>query len=237
MTLLPTGIIALLVTMNIHIMDVEGFEYMYGNYNIAATQITMMIMLMFQFMSGVYSGEYIFEDMRCDRRWRLRAAPVSAASYVFGAIAASMIFTLFSAAFILTVGFFVFDVYLGNIAVIAAVTFFSALMAQFIGIIIAYFVAKKRSIDGITIVLSFAMSSMVGGFFINIPIPVFVQDYIVPTGIALRAVFATSAEPLTRIWRAEVLEPIDSIIGIGILAGIVVALGIATLIIARRKKS
>jgi len=244
MTLLPTGIIAINVLMNLHIMDTQGFETMYENYDITATAITMMIMLMFQFMSGVYTGEYIFEDIRGVNRWRLGAAPVSTAVFVVGAITASMVFSLFTAAFVLTVGYFFFDIYLGNIGIIAAITFLAALMSQFWGIIIALFVKAKKSIDGITIVISFAMSAMVGGFFVNVPVPAFIQNYIVPTGVALRGIWATSVYPLRRynfdrdaygyiITDYSLLDINASLISIAILAGITIIFGILAFAIAK----
>ena len=231
MTLLPVGIIVINVVMNLHIITDVGGEYMYGGYNIMATIITILIVLMFQMMSGAYSGEYIFMDMRCDTRWRLRAAPVSPSVIVFGAIAASVIFSLLTACFVFLVTYFAFNVYLGNLVIIAPVVILTALTSQFIGIIIAMFVKTVGSINGIMIVLSFAMSALIGGFMINIPAPEFIRHHIIPTGVAFRAIATSSLTPI----HGGNYTVNDSLVSLVILVGMSAFFGIATLMIARRR--
>ncbi|MCL2841508.1 MAG: ABC transporter permease [Defluviitaleaceae bacterium] len=230
MTLLPAGIIFINILVFDNIANEAGADNMYNSYNLAATAITMMILFMFQLMSGVYAGQSIFVDLRQDRRWRLMAAPVPMSTYVFGAIAASMIFSLTTAALILGVSFFAFNIFLGNIAIVVVAVFLIALMSQFIGIIISFFAKSKGAIDGIVMAISFTMSAMVGGFLINIPVPQFIRENIIPTGVAFRAVGVY--DPINTIagYRMN-----DSLIAIGILIGMTFLLGIVTLVIARRR--
>jgi len=231
MTLLPAVIVFINVEMNVSIIAGGDGFYMFGDYNIAATVITMFVMLLFQAMSGVYSGDFVFQDFVEANRWRLRAAPVSSSTFVIGAIAASSIFSFTSALIVLGISFIAYDVYYGNIAVILATVFLLGLWSQFVGIIIAMFVKKKGAIDGIIMALSFAMSILAGGFMINIPMPHFVRENIIPTGVAIRAVVSTN------IFEREVSGTgmADSLTSIAILAGMTAAFGIAALVIARRR--
>lgn len=229
MTLLPIGIIVINIVMNLQIVEDAGGETIYGNYDVMATAITFFIVLMFQVMSGAYSGEYVFEDLRNTNRWRLKAAPVSPSVFVFGAIVASLIFSFLSAALVLAVGYIFFSVYLGNILTIVPVIILLSLIGQFMGIIVALFVSKKGAINGIIIVLSFVMSALAGQFMVNIPIPSFIRDHLLPTGVAFRAITTSSVTPLQPSGAS------DSLFYIAILAVMAVILGIATLIIARRR--
>jgi len=233
MTLLPVGIIIIMAMINLNIFAEFDFDFTYRGYNVVTTVTTFFIVLMFQFMSGVYAGEFIFHDLRGANRWRLKASPVPTSAFVFGAITASMIFSLVSAAFVLVIVHVFFDVYVGNMIVIAPVIALAALMSQFMGIIIAMFVKKSGAIDGIIIVISFAMSSLVGGFFITIPAPEFVRNYIIPTGVAFRAIATSSLNPVVANGQYYTIG--DSFLYVGILAGATLVFGIAAFIIARRR--
>jgi len=232
---LPAVIIFLNVSVNMNIISTaDGTPYFQG-YNIEATMITMFVLLMFQAMSGVYAGEFVFRDFREADRWRLRAAPVSSSTFVIGALAASLIFSMVSAVLVLGITYFAFDIYLGNIAIVLASVFFLSLWAQFVGIIIAFFVKKRGSIDGLTIALSFAMSSLTGTFLIAIPLPQFVQDFLIPTGVAVNAVMSTNViTEVAENWRwGNSME--DSLIALGVLAGMAMLFGIIALIVAKRR--
>ncbi|MCL2216224.1 MAG: ABC transporter permease [Defluviitaleaceae bacterium] len=235
---LPAVIIFLNISVNMNIISTaDGTPYFMG-YNIDATMITMFVVLMFQAMSGVYAGEFVFHDFREANRWRLRAAPVGSSAFVIGALVASIIFSLVSAALVLVVMYFAFSIYLGNLGIVIATIFFLSLWAQFVGIIIAFFVKKKGSIDGLTIALSFAMSSLSGAFLITIPLPDFVQNFIIPTGVAVNAILSTNiltqAPDLT--WRYG-SSMADSLVAVGVLAGMAVLFGIIALVVARRRVS
>ena len=231
MTLLPVGIIFLNVSVNASFMETEtGLTFLWEGYNILNTNVVMNILVMFMFMSGAYAGEYYFRDLRRDNRWRINAAPVAKANFVAGAIGAGVIFSFTTAMLVLVIGYFFFDVYLGNLHVIIPVVVLVALMSQFIGIIIALFAKKRGAIDGISMALSFAMAALIGMFFVAIPAPTFVREHVIPMGVALRAINATSLQG-----QFQGMGMRDSLQSIAVLAGITVILGVATLIIARRR--
>jgi len=231
MTLLPVGIIFLNVAVNANFMETElGLTFMWQGYNILNTNVVMNTIIMFMFMSGAYSGEYYFRDLRRDNRWRLNATPVASSVFIFGAIGASVIFSLITAMLVIVIGYFFFSIYIGNIIVIATVIVLVILMSQFIGIIVALFAKTSGAINGIMIALSFAMASMAEAFFIPIPMPEFVRNYILPYGVALRAVLISGHGP-------NFVDNVasDAIPYIIILVGMTVVFGIAALIIARRR--
>jgi len=231
MTLLPVGIIFLNVALNQDFMaGEEGLQFLWQGYNMLNTQVVMNIMIMFMFMSGAYAGEYYFYDLRSDNRWRLNATPVATANFIFGAISGGFIFSSLTGGLILTIGYFFFDIYLGNLIVVMPILFLVVLMSQFIGIIVAVFANGKGSIDGIMIALSFAMASLVGAFLIPIPVPDFVRDYILPYGVALRAAAISRPSPMFLDYGVS-----NAIPYLAILAGMTVAFGLAALIIARRR--
>jgi len=231
MTLLPVGIIFLNVAVNQNFMaSEEGMQFLWQGYNLVNTGVVTNIMVMFMFMSGAYAGEYYYYDLRSVNRWRLNATPVATANFVFGAISGGFIFSSLTGGLILTMGYFFFDMYMGNLIIIVLVLLLVVLMSQFIGIIVAIFAKGKGSIDGIMIALSFAMASMVGAFLIPIPMPDFVRDYILPYGVALRATVVSrpTAQALNYDLR-------DAIPYLAILVGMTIVFGIAALILARRR--
>jgi len=231
MTLLPVGIIFLNVSVNQNFMaSEEGMQFLWQGYNLINTGVVTNIMVMFMFMSGAYAGEYYFYDLRSVNRWRLNATPVATANFIFGAISGGFIFSSLTGGLILAMGYFFFDMYLGNLIVVLLVLFLVVLMSQFIGIIVAVFANGKGSIDGIMIALSFAMASMVGAFLIPIPMPDFVRDYILPYGVALRAIFVSRPTAMALDYSLS-----DAIPYLAILAGMTVAFGVAALVIARRR--
>jgi len=233
MTLLPVGIIFLNVAVNASFMETElGMTFLWQGYNIINTNVVMNILVMFMFMSGAYSGEYYFRDLRRDNRWRLNAAPVAKSIFVGGAIGAGVIFSFTTVIFVMAIGYFFFNIYLGNLVIIVIVILLVILMSQFIGIIVALFANTAGAVNGIMIALSFAMSSMIGAFLIPIPMPEFVRDYIIPYGVALRAVVISGRGPGVMDYGM-----VDAIPYIGILLGMTVVSGIAALVIARRRQN
>jgi len=231
MTLLPAGIIFLNVAVNDNVLtSEETLAFMYQGFNMLNTGIVLNIIVMFMFMSGAYAGEYYFYDMRSVNRWRLNATPVAAANFIIGAIGAGVLFSSFTAALVIGFGYFVFNMFMGNIVIIVIVVFLITLMSQFIGIIVSIFANGKGSIDAIMIVLSFAMASMVGAFLIPIPMPEFVTNHILPYGVALRAL--TVSRPTAM---RDYYSNVDAIPYIAILLGMTVIFALAALVLARRR--
>jgi len=233
MLVLPMAIIALQLAIMADIETIMGFPLMYQGYNLLNTNVVMMVMLMFVFMSGGYAGEYLFLDLRSANRWRLNAAPVASAAYVFGTIATGTILGCISATLILVVGHIFFNVYVGSLIVIIPVVVLSALMSQFIGIIVALFAKSRGAINGITVGISFLMSAMLGAFFVNIPAPEFVRNWILPMGVAARAIRADTLTPAG--FREIDYSMTDSFVSLGIMVGMTVLFAAVTLILARRR--
>jgi len=242
MTLLPVGIIVVNVMLNMNIINLGGGDtgdmYFQG-FNIEATVLTMFILVMFQTMSGVYAGEFVFTDFRDVNKWRRRALPVPSWSFTFAAVAASVLFSFATAVFILVVMHFGFSIYLGNWFIVLPLVFLVGLWAQFIGIIVAMFVSKKSVIDGVTIILGFVLSSLSGTFLIAVPIPAVVRDFVIPTGVAVRGIVSTNIITTVEggvswMWGDTMT---DSLMAIGIMVAHVIVAAIVAVVLMRRKVS
>ena len=232
MTLLPVGIIVLTMFLNMEFMTgEEGAQFLWNGYDLINTGNVHNIMVMFMFMSGAYAGEWYFKDMRGVNRWRLNATPVASFKFLLGAISGGFLFSSLTGGFVLAVGYFFMDMYLGNLAVVIAVLFLIVLMSQFIGICVAVFAKTTGAINGVMMALSFAMASMAGAFFIPIPMPQFVVRYILPYGVSLFALRG-GGQPITDVVGSGFS---DSLLHLGILTGMTVVSGIAALILVRRR--
>jgi len=232
MTLLPVGIIVLTMFLNMEFMSgEEGAEFLWQGYDLVSTGNIHNILVMFMFMSGAYAGGWYFRDLRSVNRWRLNATPVAPFSFLLGAISGGFIFSVSTAALILVVGYFFMNMYLGNLFVVVIVVFLIVLMSQFIGICVAVFVKSVGAVDGIMMALSFAMASMAGAFFVPIPMPQFVVRYILPYGVSLFAMRG-SGQPITDAIGSGFG---DSLLHIGILAGMTLISGIVAFILLRRR--
>ncbi|MCL1845660.1 MAG: ABC transporter permease [Defluviitaleaceae bacterium] len=231
--LLPVALVFLNVEINVATShEIRG--------QAVATNVVLMIMLMFQLMSGSYISEYICLDLKGATRWRLLAAPVSLNKYLFSAMFASLFFSLLTGAIVLTLGYFIYDVYMGNIVIIIAAMLLTALFGQFLGIILALLVDKSGTCTAVHLGISWGIF-ILSGFFGGITLPV-VGDvfttYGTPFSAAIRAVMH-SGVGLAVFEGGEFVyasfDNADAILSLGVLAGFVAVTGVAAVIIGRRR--
>lgn len=160
--LLPLGILVL----NVHIFGYNTEPVMIGGYDVVATQVSMVVMVMFQFFGGMYIGEWIYDDFRGDQRWRLFSAPVTQNRIIFAAAIASWLFTVVQGALIIAVTALFFDAYWGNFLFWIPTLFLLSAISQFMHITISLFARKKKTAQTIGFITVFSMAYM-GGVFIE----------------------------------------------------------------------
>ena len=205
----------------------EG-SYMQDGFNVVATGNFLINLLIFQFMSGGYISEYIHNDFKSDRRWRLLATPVSLNKYVFSALAACVVYSLTSSLIVMAFGYFVFNVYMGNIIMILVTLLVTALLAQFMGFIIG--LCTKTNSSAMTLVQVVGWSLLIfSGFFISLDIggiTDFLGNYS-PFSLAVDAFFYSS------IFNDNMMS--DALNALGLLSATTAVIAIVAWIIGRRR--
>jgi len=212
------------------LVPAESMETMIDGYNLIASGAAAVMLAMFQLMGGAWIADWIFDDFRGDRRWRLFSAPISRNSIIFPAAAASWVFTMLQGIFIVIVSALLFNVYWGNLWVLAAVIVIMATMSQLMYILISLFVSKKRTAEAIPMVLTFAMTIM-GGFMFGMgdnAVFRFLTRIQTPIVAAQHAILNSGfifGNDMSRTWRSLI-----------ILTSTLAVLFVATAIAGRRRK-
>ena len=237
--LVPVALIVVIHLINQAL--IEGTYHHIDGYDFIASEVVLFQMLLFQFLGGMFIIDYIFIDLKSARRWRLLAAPVSFNRFIFSALAASMLFMLISGLAILAFGFFFMNIYLGNLPIIIGLMLLVGLMSQFISIIASLLIKSKGAAEGTGMAVYWVFIIASGNFMgISLGIPDFINENINPFNLTLSAVRYTW--PAFDVPRGGDLSNFVNVhdltaafANMGILAAWVVVLGIAIIIIGRRR--
>jgi len=221
--LIPTAMILLqnfIINANI-----EGDDHIINGYNAVITESTIAVMIIFLLMGGMYIIDYIFTDFRGANRWRLIAAPATLSTYFFGALIASVAFSVVSSMAVLGVSYLVFDMYFGNWHVMLALVLLLAIFSQLLGILMSLLIKKKKTAESAFSAVIMLSAIMAGGFMgINLNMPDAIRDN----------------TPLLRALRVATYSGLhDNMSGamfnFGILAAMTAVLAVAVFIIGRKK--
>lgn len=236
--LLPVAVI----TFQVIIMDsvTEGYYHIVQGYDVQSTGFIIIIMLLFQIMCGTYTSDFVFWDFKSDRRWRLLATPISLNKYLFSAVAAGMLATLVSGFIILAVGYFAFNMYLGNIGMILAVMLVIALFSHLLGLFLSLFCKKRGTVDALIQLIAWGMIILSGYFLISIDLPLvgdFFSTYGTPYVAAISAIFESMSVYEPEIGEAIIIrgDMSQAFLYFGILAGMTAVMAVATIIAVRRR--
>ena len=161
--LLPIG----LILLQVFIIRANNEPMLINGYDAMATQVSIIIMVMFQFFGGMYINEWIYDDFRGANCWRLFSAPVSKNKFIFSAAAASWLITVVQALIIIIISAFLLNAYWSNFVFWIPTLFMLAAVSQFMYIIIALFANKKKTAEAIGHVIIFSMA-LIGGALIRI---------------------------------------------------------------------
>jgi len=194
------------------------------------TGAAIAIMLMFQFFGGSYMNDWIYEDFRSDRRWRLFSAPISQNGIIFSALIASWIVSILQGSIIMVVSGIFLGANWGNIWMPVLTVLIVSAMSQFMYILIALLTSKKKTTEAIASVIIFAMM-IAGGFFFNLGVENsfidFIEGLYTPLTLAVGAI-ANSGAIVSDISRA--------MRDVGILSAVLVVLATVTAFVGRRRK-
>ncbi|MCL2199142.1 MAG: ABC transporter permease [Defluviitaleaceae bacterium] len=207
----------------------EGYGHLVDGHDMIATGNFLVNMLIFQFMSAGYMSEYIHYDFKSDRRWRLLATPVSLNKYVFSALAACIVYALISGFAVLAFGYFVFNVYMGNIVIIVITLVLTAIFSQLMGMIIGLCTKTASASNALVQVVGWALL-IFSGFFIGLNIGV-ITDFLgtySPFSLAVDAIFYSGI--FTNMDRIN-----DAYRSLGILAGVTVVTAAAAWLVVRSR--
>jgi ABC-type multidrug transport system permease subunit len=223
--------VAIITIINLVVTDNVPYDYerLVNGYNPDTTVNTLLNVLLFVMIGCSYVSDYIHLDLRSDRRWRLLAAPVSVNKYLVAAIFASFTFTVVSGFIVLAFGYFAFNVYIGNLWMIAIVIFVMALFAQFLGIILGLTTKNKSANEAAQHIIIWPMLFLSGLFGdLNIPVLSYAFQNYSPFVLGSRAIYYSG------IFNENMMG--EAFTQLGILAGITAVFGIAALVIGRVKK-
>ena len=186
-------------------------------------------------------------------RWRLLAAPRPVWSFVFPAFIANWVLSFVIGIVVIIVTALFMNIYWGNLFVLAAVLALISLMATFVAVIIFLFTQKLKQANTIGYIVSFGLM-VLSGFMV--PLQLFGDNAVIRfltqrgTPLSLGTSAVTASGELAGVFDhlidggANFAIPgftpggdmNQSLTNIGILAAITLALGIITVVMARRRK-
>jgi len=158
LVLMPIGMMILngyILSNNIESVIVDG-------YDIAMTNNAAVFMVMFQLFGGIYLNEWIYDDFKGEKRWRLFAAPVTQNKIVFSAAIAGWLFTAVLGLLLVIVSAVLFNAYWGNFLFWIPVLMLVSAISQFMWVIFSYFARKKKTSQTIGFITIFSMQALAG---------------------------------------------------------------------------
>lgn len=163
---LPTVLIFILTSVMMGQIP-KDVPYMWQGYNMVATHIAIMFMVIFQFFGGNVLLDHIHADFRGNRRWRMFSMPVKTNDYVFGILAACLIFCIVQGLLVIGISALFLDVYWGNPLILIVVLFACAGLAQLLYMLLFLLFPKKSTVEALAQVIIFAMMFASGGVGFN----------------------------------------------------------------------
>ena len=219
----------------------SDYAFMYDGYNIAMSSFAPAFMLSFQFFSGGTMLLLLHKDLKAEMRWRLGAAPCSRKSFLVPAFFANWIFSIAMGVVLIVVTALFLNVYWGNLLVLAAVLVLVSLIAVLIFALVFLFVQTYSAANGLVYAISFGMMALSGWLLIPLgdgAIAEFLLNY-TPLSLGIRAILYSgmiSDLPGAMFLYGGIGRGIErSWFNIGILAGIALVLGLASIVAARRR--
>ena len=182
--------------------------------------------LCFQFFSGEILHEFLNFDLRSELKWRLLAAPVSKATYIFAMASAAFVTTILQGFLIFALMVLVFGIQLGSPLIWLPVLVITAVMSQLVSVLVVLFTKTKKQAASVSMVVGFAIMATAGG--LPIPRAIFpdVLFYNNPVIIGTRAMLYNVDHP----WAGD-----NPWANIGMLAIMTAVLAVAIVIVSRRK--
>lgn len=135
----------------------EGVPYIWNGYNMVATHIAILFMVSFQFFGGNALLDYIHTDFRSNMRWRMFSMPVKPNDYIFGTLAACLVYCLVQGVLMIGITTIFLDVYWGSPIILIATLFACAVIAQLIYMLLFLLFPKKRTVESFAQVLIWLM--------------------------------------------------------------------------------
>jgi len=230
--LLPVAIASLFSFINN--TAIEGYRHIVNGFNMSATFQTMSMMVMFQFFCAGIVVDFMYTDLRSDMRWRLLASPQPLRKFIFANIYASIIFSIFSGLIIIVVGMLAFNVYLSTIWVTLTTLVVLAVSLTLLGTLLFLLIPNKRTAEAITFVLAFGQTLPLNFLPLENNAIRFIFERCTPFAFAFNAILYSGD---TRTW---LINPIymdmgRSMMNLGFLVAFGVIIGIAVLIVSRKR--
>jgi ABC-2 type transport system permease protein len=164
---LPTVLITIL-TLVMMGQTPEGVPYMLNGYNMIATHIAIMFMVSFQFFGGNILLDFIHQDFRGDRRWRMFAMPVKDNDYVLGTLAACVLYCIVQGGLVISITAIFLDVYWGNPFILIATLIACACIAQLIWMLLFMIFPKKGTVEAAGQIVTWTMMIASGWIGMNV---------------------------------------------------------------------
>jgi ABC-2 type transport system permease protein len=151
-----------MVLLNVYVFRATQEQVLINGYCITSTQVSLSVMVMFQFFGGMYVNEWLHDDFKSEQRWRLLSAPVSLNKFILSSAIASWLFTMVQGLLIIAVTAIFFNAYWGNYLFWIPALFLLSAISQFMFIIIGLFAKKKKTSQTIGFIIIFAMQAITG---------------------------------------------------------------------------
>jgi len=225
--------------------DIPAELRLIGGYCTVATNMLFFNALFFQYFCGLIVTDFLYLDFRSDMRWRLMASPQPFRKFIFSAIIASIIVSMVNGAIVLTFGRFVFDAYI-NVPMMVTVLLGMGIFTTLLGVLFFLIFPKKGTTTAAVMIFAFAQMLALNFNMISIPgVGEVGVAFLLPLVAAVRVLEYTGGmviqfnDPdlgwLGGFTRLDT-DFSMALVPLGFLAGLVVAVLIAVIIVGRKRR-
>jgi len=155
----PFIIISIFTMINEQWSIRSGFSVMFNGYNFGATATTIPNLFFFQLFGGMWILNYLYEDLKEVRRFRLFATPNDRKIFPIAAMLGSWLVSILQGFIIIVGTSILFDVYWGNKFFLLMALLAISLFSQFLFVLIFALTNSLTVANGIGFPLIFIIGS------------------------------------------------------------------------------
>lgn len=194
-----------------------------AGYNMVSTHIAIGMMLLFQLNGGIYLMSFLNNDLIKTMKWRLKATPCHAYTFVFAGTAACLLFTVLQGLMVVAATALFSDAYWGNLSMTVLIIIIISMISQLLNIVLLMLIRNISTAEYLSWFIAWSMA-VLGGLMFPMPDNAFfrfMRQYGTPFALARSAIMESGflgTSYMTMWICVVVLLLITSILAVAVIA-------------------
>lgn len=161
-----------------------------AGYNMISTHIAVGMMLLFQLNGGIYLLSFLNNDLLKPMKWRLKATPCHAHTFVFAGTAACLLFTVFQGLMVVAATALFSGAYWGSLWMTVLVIVIISMISQLLNMVLLMLIRNISTAEYLSWFIAWCMAAL-GGLMFPLPDNAFfrfMSQYGTPFALARSAI-------------------------------------------------